>query len=116
MCIRDSGNTDLAGLSAAIEVAFAERERPTLVIVRTSIGYGSPNKQDTAGAHGAPLGEAEVALAKENLGWPAAPPFLVPDDVLAHFREALALSLIHISEPTRLRRISYAVFCLKKKK
>ncbi len=84
------GNTDLAGLSAAMEAAFRERERPTLVIVRTSIGYGSPNKQDTAGAHGAPLGEAEVALAKERLGWPAAPAFLVPDDVLARFREALA--------------------------
>ena len=84
------GNTDLDGLSAAIEVAFTQRERPTLVIVRTSIGYGSPNKQDTAGAHGAPLGETEVALAKENLGWPATPAFLVPDDVLAHFREALA--------------------------
>ena len=83
------GNTDLDGLSAAIEVAFAERERPTLVIVRTSIGFGSPNKQDTAEAHGAPLGEAEIALAKERLGWPATPAFLVPDDVLAHFREAV---------------------------
>jgi transketolase len=83
------GNTDLAGMEAAIEVAFRERDRPTLVIVRTSIGYGSPNKQDTAGAHGAPLGEAEVALTKEHLGWPATPAFLVPDDVLAHFREAL---------------------------
>jgi transketolase len=83
------GNTDLAGMASAIEVAFSERERPTLVIVRTSIGYGSPNKQDTAAAHGAPLGEAEVALAKERLGWPATPAFLVPDDVLAHFREAL---------------------------
>jgi transketolase len=84
------GNTDLAGMEAAIEAAFRERERPTLVIVRTSIGYGSPNKQDTAGAHGAPLGEAEVALTKGHLGWPATPAFLVPDDVLAHFREALA--------------------------
>ena len=85
----EDGNTDLAGMEAAIEAAFGERLRPTLVIVRTSIGYGSPNKQDTAGAHGAPLGEAEVALAKERLGWPATPPFLVPDDVLVHFREAL---------------------------
>ena len=83
------GNTDLAGLSAAIDVAFTRRERPTLVIVRTSIGFGSPNRQDTAGAHGAPLGEAEIALTKQNLGWPATPAFLVPDDVLAHFREAL---------------------------
>ena len=84
------GNTDLAGMAAAIEVAFSERERPTLVIVRTSIGFGSPNKQDTAEAHGAPLGEAEVALAKERLGWPASPDFFVPEDVLAHFREALS--------------------------
>lgn len=84
------GNTDLAGMAAAIGVAFSERERPTLVIVRTSIGFGSPNKQDTAEAHGAPLGEAEVALAKERLGWPASPDFFVPEDVLAHFREALS--------------------------
>ena len=83
------GNTDLAGLCAAIETAFAGRERPTLVVVRTTIGFGSPNKQDTAEAHGAPLGEAEVALTKEQLGWPTSPPFLVPEDVLAHFREAV---------------------------
>jgi len=83
------GNADLAGLGAAIEVAFEQRDRPTLVIVRTSIGYGAPNKQDTAEAHGSPLGEAEVALAKDNLGWPKTPGFLVPEDVLAHFREAV---------------------------
>ncbi|HEX9191136.1 MAG TPA: transketolase [Candidatus Deferrimicrobiaceae bacterium] len=83
------GNTDLAGMEAAIRSAFAGRERPTLVIVRTTIGYGAPNKQDTAEAHGAPLGEAEVARAKENLGWPDSPEFLVPEDVLAHFREAV---------------------------
>jgi transketolase len=86
----EDGNTDLAGMEAAIEVAFGERGRPTLVIVRTTIGFGSPHKQDTAEAHGAPLGEAEVALAKEHLGWPATPAFHVPDDVLVHFREALA--------------------------
>lgn len=101
------GNTDLAGLSAAIEMAFAERERPTLVIVRTSIGFGSPNKQDTAEAHGAPLGEAEVALAKERLGWPATPAFLVPDDVLAHFREALARGE-KAEKEWRMRFVPYA--------
>jgi len=101
------GNTDLAGMSAAIEAAFAERERPTLVVVRTSIGYGSPNKQGTAGAHGAPLGEAELALAKERLGWPAAPAFLVPDDVLAHFREALARGE-KAEKAWRLRFAAYA--------
>ena len=83
------GNTDLEGLSRAIEGAFAERARPTLVIVRTEIAFGSPNKRGTAEAHGSPLGDAEVALAKEALGWPKEPAFFIPDDVLAHFREAI---------------------------
>lgn len=83
------GNADLDGMAEAIEAAFSRRERPVLVIVRTSIAYGCPNKQDTADAHGSPLGETEIALAKEKLGWPASPPFLVPDDVLVHFREAV---------------------------
>ncbi|MBI5342713.1 MAG: transketolase [Deltaproteobacteria bacterium] len=83
------GNTDLEGLSRAIEAAFAERERPTLVIVRTEIAFGSPNKHGTADAHGSPLGEAEIALTKEALGWPKEPAFFIPDDVLAHFREAV---------------------------
>jgi transketolase len=101
------GNTDLAGMAAAIEVAFMERERPTLVMVRTSIGYGSPNKQDTADAHGSPLGEAEVALAKETLGWPKSPDFLVPEDVLAHFREAVARGE-RAEKEWRLRFAAYA--------
>ncbi len=101
------GNTDLDGLAAAIEVAFSQRERPTLVTVRTSIGFGSPNKQDTADAHGSPLGEAEIALAKENLGWPASPAFLVPDDVLAHFREAVGRGA-HMEEEWNRRFAAYA--------
>ena len=60
----EDGDTDLPGLSRAIEEAFAVADRPTLVVVRTHIGFGSPNKQDTADAHGAPLGEKEVALTK----------------------------------------------------
>ncbi len=83
------GNTDLEGISRAVEAAFSEAERPTLVIVRTTIAFGSPNKQGTADAHGSPLGEKEVALAKEALGWPKEPDFFVPEDVLAHFREAV---------------------------
>ncbi len=83
------GNTDLEGISRGIEAAFSERERPTLVVVRTTIAFGSPNKQGTAEAHGSPLGEKEVALAKEALGWPVEPDFFVPDDVLSHFREAV---------------------------
>jgi transketolase len=83
------GNTDLEGMSGAIEEAFSTHDVPTLVVVRTSIAFGSPNKQDTAEAHGAPLGEEEVALTKEALGWPKEPDFFVPDDVQAHFREAV---------------------------
>jgi transketolase len=83
------GNTDLEGMSGAIEAACSERERPMLVIVRTTIAFGSPNKQDTAEAHGSPLGDKEVAFTKEALDWPKEPDFFVPDDVLAHFREAI---------------------------
>ncbi|MBP2673213.1 MAG: tktA [Deltaproteobacteria bacterium] len=101
------GNTDLDGIAGAIEVAFSQRERPTLVIVRTTIGYGAPNKQDTADAHGSPLGDAEIALAKENLGWPASPSFLVPEDVLAHFREAVDRGQ-RLEKEWRLRFAAYA--------
>lgn len=66
---------------AAITEARAETERPSLISCRTIIGYGSPNKQGTASAHGEPLGEEEVALTKENLGWPQEPKFYIPDGV-----------------------------------
>jgi transketolase len=79
---------DLEGIAAAIRAAQAD-PRPSLILARTHIGYGSPNKQDTASAHGSPLGKEEVRLTKENLGWPAEPPFLIPDQALAHFRQAL---------------------------
>ncbi len=77
---------DLAQTDAAIEAAFAESERPTLVVVRTNIGYGSPGKQDTAASHGAPLGPDEVAATRTNLGWPEET-FLVPDEARRAFRE-----------------------------
>jgi len=80
---------DLEAVGAAIEEAKAETERPSLISVRSHIGYGSPNKQDTAAAHGAPLGEEEVRLAKENLGWPPEKTFHVPDGVYDHMREAI---------------------------
>jgi transketolase len=57
--------------------------------VRTHIGYGSPNKQDTAGAHGEPLGAEEIQRTKENLGWPLEPSFLIPEEALTHFRQAI---------------------------
>jgi transketolase len=84
----DDGN-DLAALTAAIEAAQATTEQPSLIMVRTHIAYGSPGKQDTAEAHGAPLGEEEVRRTKENLGWPTEPPFYIPDEVLLRFREAV---------------------------
>ena len=84
----DDGN-DLGAITRAIQAAQEEAERPSLIVVRTHIGYGSPNKQDTAAAHGEPLGLDEVKLTKENLDWPLDPTFLIPDEALVRFRQAL---------------------------
>jgi len=84
----DDGN-DVKAITGAIGAAQDEAERPSLILVRTHIGYGSPNKQDTAAAHGEPLGPDEVMLTKENLGWPLEPTFLIPEEALARFRQAL---------------------------
>jgi transketolase len=83
-----NGN-DVSAIDAAFQAARAETSRPSLILVRTHIGYGSPHKQDTFEAHGAPLGADEVRLTKQKLGWPTEPPFLIPEPALAHFREAL---------------------------
>jgi transketolase len=72
-------------IEEALAEAKKEHERPSLIMVRTKIGYGAPNKQDTAEVHGAPLGKDEVALAKKNLDWPLEPQFYVPAEVYAHF-------------------------------
>lgn len=64
-------------------------DRPSLVITKTNIGYGSPNKQDTAKAHGSPLGEEEIKLTKANLGWEYPEPFTVPEEVRTHFAQAV---------------------------
>jgi transketolase len=84
----EDGN-DLEEIDRAIHEAKADTDRPSLIVVKTSIGYGSPNQQDTAAAHGSPLGGDEVVLTKENLGWPTDEPFLVPEDVKAHMRKAV---------------------------
>ncbi|WP_432261223.1 transketolase [Cupriavidus sp. TMH.W2] len=81
---------DLAALGRALDAARAENRRPSLILVRTHIGYGSPNKQDTFEAHGSPLGAEEVRLTKRNLGWPEQPAFHVPEEASAHFRKAVA--------------------------
>ncbi len=78
---------DHAQLELALRMAVAETERPSLVMCRSHIGYGAPHKQDTSHAHGEPLGPEELAGAKQALGWPASPPFLVPPEVRARFAE-----------------------------
>jgi len=87
--VQEVDGYDLEGVEAAIRAAQAETERPSLIVCHTHIAYGSPNKQDTASAHGEPLGEEEVRLTKEALGWPAEAHFLVPDEALAVFRQAV---------------------------
>ena len=76
-------------VETAIRRAQQEGGRPSLIIAKTIIGYGSPNKQSTAAAHGEPLGEEEILLAKEHLGWPYREPFTVPPKVIEHLRQAL---------------------------
>ncbi|MGD2010129.1 MAG: transketolase [Desulfobacterales bacterium] len=80
---------DLEQLSAAITAAREETRRPSFIAVRTHIGYGSPNKQDTSGVHGEPLGAEELKLTKQNLNWPAEPAFYLPEEAVSHFHEAL---------------------------
>ncbi|MBI4527544.1 MAG: transketolase [Deltaproteobacteria bacterium] len=84
----DDGN-NLEALDRALRAARSEATRPSLILVRTHIGYGSPGKQDSFEAHGAPLGEEEVKRTKKNLGWPLEP-FFVPEPALAHFRHAVS--------------------------
>ncbi len=80
---------DLEAVDRALRAAQAETDRPSIIMCRTHIGFGSPHKQDTAEAHGAPLGAEEVKLTKQNLGWPIEPPFYVPKEALENFRQAI---------------------------
>ena len=83
----ENGN-DLGAVDKALRAAQQVSDRPSFISVRTIIGYGAPHKQGTFHVHGSPLGPEEVKAAKENLGWPLEPAFLIPDDVSAHFRSA----------------------------
>jgi len=80
---------DLAAIDTALRAARGETQRPSLILVRTHIGYGSPHKQDSFEAHGSPLGVDEVRLTKQNLGWPIEPPFYIPEPARGHFRKAI---------------------------
>ena len=85
--VEDGNDVDV--LTAAIEAARIESEKPSIIIVRTTIGFGSPNKAGTAGIHGSPLGDEEVTLTKRNLGWPEDETFYVPEEALDHMRESV---------------------------
>ncbi|MDZ4132638.1 MAG: transketolase, partial [Dethiobacteria bacterium] len=82
----EDGNS-IDAVADAISAARKETGRPSLIMVRTTIGYGSPNKSDTSDAHGAPLGKEETLLTKQKMGWPAEPAFYVPEEVYALFAE-----------------------------
>ncbi|MEA5450690.1 transketolase [Leptolyngbya sp. CCNP1308] len=84
----ENGNTDLDAIAKAIEEAKSVSDRPSMIKVTTTIGYGSPNKQNTAGVHGAALGGDEIKLTRENLGWSHGE-FETPEDALNHMRKAI---------------------------
>jgi transketolase len=86
---RVSDANDLDMLARAFETFHKTTDRPTLIILDSHIGYGSPHKQDTNAAHGEPLGEEEVRLVKRFYGWPEDAKFLVPDGILEHFRDGI---------------------------
>jgi transketolase len=85
---RVADGNDLQAIDSAIAQAKRVADRPSLIIVRTHIAWGSPHKQDTAEAHGAPLGVDEIKATKQNLGWPSLEPFYVPDEALEQWRTA----------------------------
>ena len=85
--VDDANNLDK--LSGAFQAFQEETARPTMIIVNSHIGFGAPHKQDTHSAHGEPLGEEEVRLAKKNYGWPEDAKFLVPEEVLQHFQAGM---------------------------
>lgn len=100
---------DLDALDRAFRSFRATTDRPTFIRVRSHIGYGSPNKQDSYGAHGAPLGEEEVRLTKRFYGWPEEAQFLVPDAVVAGFRNGIGRRGRALSKAWTERFANYAV-------
>ena len=83
-------SNDVEAVALALDNARKETDRPSLIAVRTHIGFGSPHKQDTAAAHGEPLGVEEARLTKEGMNWPVSPSFHIPEEALEHFRRAVA--------------------------
>jgi transketolase len=87
--VQEVDGYDLQAIAEAIRAAQVETERPSLIKVRSHIGYGAPTKQDSAASHGSPLGDEELDGAKKALGWPIEPRFLIPDEALAYMRKAV---------------------------
>ena len=84
----EDGNHDVKGITEAIDKAKLITDKPSIIKISTTIGYGSPNKSDTAGIHGAAVGAEEAVLTREFLNWEY-PPFEIPDEVYAHFRKSI---------------------------
>jgi len=92
---------DVASIHEAIATAKSHTDAPTIILVHTVIGYGSPNKQGTSKAHGSPLGKDEIKLVKEGFGWPQED-FYIPGEALEHFREAVEKGLTYEDEWNKL--------------
>ena len=105
----DDGN-DTAKVNAAIEQAKLETGKPSLLLVHTHIGFGSPDKHDNFSAHGSPLGEKELLATKKALGWPSEEKFYLPEEAVAHFREAIGKGAREQSEWTTRFNAYRAVF------
>jgi len=107
----EDGN-DLVAIDDALRAARAETMRPSLILVRTHLGYGSPDKQDTFEAHGSPLGVDEVRSTKRNLGWPEEPPFLLPEPALAHAGNDPVSSALRARRSRNSRSEIHLRFCV----
>jgi transketolase len=88
--VESADGHDHASIRRALDAAKSEQKKPTLIVARTHIGYGSPNKQDKSAAHGSPLGKAEIEATKKAAGWPVEPSFYVPEEAYVPFRNRAA--------------------------
>ena len=98
---------DLTAIRAAFEQFKSTNDKPTLIILKSIIGFGSPNKENSHAAHGAPLGEDEVALTKQAYGWPAEPNFFIPEGVIEHFQSGVGARGQALSEQWHIDLAAY---------
>lgn len=96
--VQEADGTDLSSITQALEACIKQTRKPSLIKVRTTIGFGSPNKQNTAEVHGSPLGKEEAKLTKEAYGWDPDKEFFVPEKALDHFRQAIEKGRVIESE------------------